>query len=223
MMMATREGGITFPLGSLGMMYSTIMVSATSHSVSHVRDAVMGIHSSSPASQSPKSGSFGSSMSSFSSSSMSTSLHSLKAPNWEMKMMMARPLRNPTMAGCGMRRTNLAVWRKPRMVWITPSINTTKSIISKRSSSVKSDRGPFSSVTSLSTTAMAPAAPEIMPGFPPMAPVMSPRKKVAYSPTMGSTPATKLNATDSGTCMTATVSPERISFLSSTGSSRKKV
>jgi len=38
----------------------------------------------------------------------------------------------------------------------------------------------------------------------------------AYSPTSGSTPATKANATASGTSASATVRPERISFLTQT-------
>jgi hypothetical protein len=45
------------------------------------------------------------------------------------------------------------------------------------------------------TTAMAPAAPEIIAGRPPMAPVTNPRKAVEMRPEAGSTPATKEKAT----------------------------
>ena len=64
---------------------------------------------------------------------------------------------------------------------------------------------------------MAPAAPEIMPSLPPITAVMNPRKNVEYKPTRGGTPATKENATDSGTCMTATVMPLSTSFLKLSG------
>ena len=63
------------------------------------------------------------------------------------------------------------------------------------------------------TTAIAPAAPEIYPGFPPIAAVINPKKKLEYRPTLGSTYATKENTTDSGTCNIAIVSPDKISVL----------
>ena len=47
--------------------------------------------------------------------------------------------------------------------------------------------------------------------------VMNPRKNVEYKPTRGGTPATNENATDSGTCMTATVMPLSTSFLNDSG------
>lgn len=56
-------------------------------------------------------------------------------------------------------------------------------------------------------------APEIIPAFPPIAPVISPIKKVAYNPTIGSTPATKEKVTDSGIYIIATVIPESSSTL----------
>ena len=56
-------------------------------------------------------------------------------------------------------------------------------------------------------------AAEIMPGRPPKIDASRPTMKAAYSPTRGSTPATKAKATASGTRARATVRPERISFL----------
>ena len=61
------------------------------------------------------------------------------------------------------------------------------------------------------TTAMAPVAPEIMPGRPPKDEVISPKKTADQSPTIGSTPAIKENAMASGTSASATVKPERVS------------
>ena len=63
------------------------------------------------------------------------------------------------------------------------------------------------------TTAIAPVAPEIMPGLPPNRAVIRPIIKAPYNPTSGSMPATKEKATASGTSAKATVRPERISFL----------
>ncbi len=63
------------------------------------------------------------------------------------------------------------------------------------------------------TTASAPVAPEIIPGRPPKTDVINPTINAAYSPTSGSTPATKAKATASGTSASATVIPERMSAL----------
>ena len=72
----------------------------------------------------------------------------------------------------------------------------------------------FPSATSATmTTASAPVAPLIMPGRPPKIEVMKPIIKAAYNPTKGSTPATKANATASGTKAKATVNPLKISFF----------
>eukprot|EP00958_Prasinococcus_capsulatus_P014430 scaffold1518_cov417-Prasinococcus_capsulatus_cf.AAC.23 len=49
-----------------------------------------------------------------------------------------------------------------------------------------------------------------MPGRPPMSAVTRPMKKVAYNPTSGSTPATKLNATDSGIWAMATIEEDAL-------------
>lgn len=63
------------------------------------------------------------------------------------------------------------------------------------------------------TTAMAPVAPEIIPGRPPKREVINPIMKAPYNPTKGSMPATKAKATASGTSASATVIPERTSFF----------
>ena len=63
------------------------------------------------------------------------------------------------------------------------------------------------------TTAIAPVAPEIIPGRPPTIAVIKPRKNAEYKPMTGSTPATKANAIASGTSARATVNPDRTSLL----------
>ena len=63
------------------------------------------------------------------------------------------------------------------------------------------------------TTAMAPVAPEIIPGRPPITAVTKPIINAPYSPTKGSMPAIKAKAIASGTRAKATVKPDKISFL----------
>jgi hypothetical protein len=63
------------------------------------------------------------------------------------------------------------------------------------------------------TTAIAPVAPEIMPGLPPKIEVTKPIVNAAYSPVRGESPAIRAKATASGINASATVRPERISFL----------
>ena len=63
------------------------------------------------------------------------------------------------------------------------------------------------------TTAIAPVAPEIIPGLPPNTAVTSPIIKAPYSPIRGSIPAIKAKATASGTKAKATVRPDKISFF----------
>ena len=57
------------------------------------------------------------------------------------------------------------------------------------------------------TTAVAPAAPEITPGCAPRHAVLRPINAAACRPTMGDTPATNVNARDSGTMASDTVTP----------------
>jgi len=63
------------------------------------------------------------------------------------------------------------------------------------------------------TIAIAPVAPEIIPGRPPKTEVISPMLNAAYKPVNGFKPATKANATASGTRAKATVSPDKISVV----------
>jgi hypothetical protein len=64
------------------------------------------------------------------------------------------------------------------------------------------------------TTAIAPVAPEIIPGLPQKIEVIRPTKNAACRPTIGSTFATNENAIASGMRARATVKPERISVFS---------
>ena len=63
------------------------------------------------------------------------------------------------------------------------------------------------------TTAIAPVAPEIIPGLPPNTAVTMPIMNAPYSPTSGSIPAIKAKATASGTRANATVKPDKMSFF----------
>ncbi len=63
------------------------------------------------------------------------------------------------------------------------------------------------------TTAMAPVAPEIIPGLPPKMAVTIPIIKAAYKPVSGDNPAISAKATASGTRAIATVSPDKTSVL----------
>jgi len=74
------------------------------------------------------------------------------------------------------------------------------------------DNAPPSNIRSLATTAIAPAAPLIIPGVPPITAVMNPMKNVAYSPTKGYTLATKEKATLSGIYINTTVNPDSTSI-----------
>ena len=66
-------------------------------------------------------------------------------------------------------------------------------------------------------TAMAPVAPEIIPGSPPMSAAISPMKNAEEIPTTGETPARKANATASVTSAIATISPDRGTIVRASG------
>ena len=136
-------------------------------------------------------------------------------PNWLKKITMAKPLTNPIITGWGMRRTNFPRRNNPATIWMAP----TKSRVMNNQES-PSISMPMPSPTLFPcwikctiTTAMAPVAPEIIPGRPPKSEVISPIMKAPYRPTSGGMPATKAKATASGTSAKATVKPDRMSFF----------
>ena len=63
------------------------------------------------------------------------------------------------------------------------------------------------------TTAIEPAAPEIMIVRPPNIAVIKPMKNEPYNPIIGSIPATKVKATASGINVSTAVRPARTSFF----------
>ena len=63
------------------------------------------------------------------------------------------------------------------------------------------------------TTAIAPVAPEIIPGRPPTMVAIKPIVKAAYKPVKGCKCASNAKATASGTNAKATVKPDNRSFL----------
>ena len=125
--------------------------------------------------------------------------------NWSncaMKMMIARPLTNPKMAGWGTRRISFPSRSKPAAACSMPARMTVAKMYSI----------PCEAANETMTTATAPVAPEIIPGRPPSTAVTIPITKAAYSPVSGGSPARNAKATASGTSARATVSPERISM-----------
>mmetsp|Transcript_30628 Transcript_30628/g.84469 ORF Transcript_30628/g.84469 Transcript_30628/m.84469 type:complete len:287 (+) Transcript_30628:1436-2296(+) len=113
-----------------------------------------------------------------------------KVSSCDMKMTTARPLKKPRNAVFGMSFTRFAQRHAAHTSWMIPVSTITKKRYSRRSSGHLSPKGPLSSMTSLMTTASAPAQPEIMPGRPPRTQVIRPMKKEPYRPCMGCTPAT---------------------------------
>mmetsp|Transcript_16448 Transcript_16448/g.41746 ORF Transcript_16448/g.41746 Transcript_16448/m.41746 type:complete len:203 (+) Transcript_16448:1050-1658(+) len=113
------------------------------------------------------------------------------------RMTMARPFTKPSMAGCGTRRMSLPRRSTPKTSCRPPAI----AMQAKRYS------GPWLATREPVTTAVAPAAPEIMPGLPPSSAVTAHMRIAPCRPTSGCTPATKVKASASGTRASATVTP----------------
>ena len=141
----------------------------------------------------------------------------LNIPNWDKKITMARPLTKPIITGCGINLTNFPSRSSPAAICMPPTISRVmNSQCSPKLSTGVARPDPISfpfCMRCTMTTAMAPVAPDIIPGRPPAMEVTIPIIKAPYNPTKGSTPATKAKATASGTKARATVSPERISSL----------
>ena len=114
-------------------------------------------------------------------------------------MTMARPFTNPIMHGCGTSRMNFPRRSAPATAWMAPASAT----------AAKRYSGPCDATSGAKTTAVAPAAPEMTPGCAPSTAVHKPMSAAACRPTMGDTPATNVNANDSGTMASETVIPAR--------------
>mmetsp|Transcript_40897 Transcript_40897/g.87103 ORF Transcript_40897/g.87103 Transcript_40897/m.87103 type:complete len:258 (+) Transcript_40897:244-1017(+) len=146
--------------------------------------------------------------------------HFMNAGSCAMKIMMASPSMNAIIPVSGISLTSLARRKTQNRTCMIPQMNMVMYSAFSRSSLDRCGRSPFSAVIWGTTTARAPAAPDIIPGFPPNIPVMVAIQNVAWRPLWGGTPATKLKAMDSGTCMMATVKPEMTSSKSVRGLSR---
>ena len=70
-----------------------------------------------------------------------------------------------------------------------------------------------SNINPTKITAIAPVAPEIIPGLPPKTDVTNPITNAAYNPVNGENPAIIANAIASGTSANATVIPDNTSVL----------
>src|SRR5690606_29446349 len=72
---------------------------------------------------------------------------------------------------------------------------------------------PYMLLKAISTTTVAPAPPDIIPGRPPKIAVIRPIKKAAYKPNNGDKPAKIANDKYSGIMVMATVKPAKTSVL----------
>ena len=115
-------------------------------------------------------------------------------------MTMARPLTKPIMHVLGTSRMSLPSLAAPHASWMTPAMRTAANRYS----------GPWFATSGANTTAVAPAAPLMTPGCAPRMAVDRPMSAAAWSPQIGETPATNVNASDSGTIARETVMPARI-------------
>ncbi len=137
----------------------------------------------------------------------------LKLPNCAIRITMASPLTNPSITEWGTIRMNIPSRAKPAPIWMTPQRTTVGNRYSM----------PWTATSDTMITAIAPVAPEIIPGRPPTSAAMRQRKNAEYRPMTGDTPATKANATASGTSARATVRPDRESSLRLRWRRRKKI
>ena len=117
------------------------------------------------------------------------------------KITIAKPFTKPSITGYGTMRIYLPNFSPPKIICKMP----VSTMVANRYST------PCCETSATITTAIEPVAPEIMPGRPPTKDVTIPIKNAPYKPTKGFTPATKANATASGTSAKATVRPERTS------------
>ena len=133
--------------------------------------------------------------------------------NCENKIRMARPFTKPIITGYGTRRINLPNFNTPTITCITPAnTRVANRYCIPRSSIPRAKPALLPISTALATTtAIAPVAPEIMPGRPPIEEVIRPRKTADHKPTIGSTPAINEKAMASGTRASATVNPDKVS------------
>ena len=128
------------------------------------------------------------------------------------KITKAMPFTKPKNTGCGTKRMNLPNLSTPNNICKNPAKITAANKYSVAWASV----APCSrtkAIKGATTTAIAPVAPEIIPGRPPAIEVTKPIVKAAYKPTSGLTPAIIAKATASGTSARATVKPDKISFF----------
>ena len=86
----------------------------------------------------------------------------------------------------------------PARSWITPAKTTVAKIYST----------PWLFANVAITTAIAPVAPDIIPGRPPKMEVIKQTINAAYNPVKGDKPAINAKATASGTKAKATVNPD---------------
>ncbi|MNN33057.1 hypothetical protein D3C81_1467950 [compost metagenome] len=122
-------------------------------------------------------------------------------------MTIARPLTKPSITGYGTRRTSLPRRNAPNRIITTPPSNTVASRYC----------APCCTTSATITTAIEPAAPEIMPGRPPNRAVRVQMMKAPYRPISGLRWATRAKAMHSGTRAKEVVRPASRSARSRAG------
>mmetsp|Transcript_10941 Transcript_10941/g.30934 ORF Transcript_10941/g.30934 Transcript_10941/m.30934 type:complete len:205 (-) Transcript_10941:648-1262(-) len=98
-----------------------------------------------------------------------------KCSNWADRMTMARPLTKPSIAARGTRRMSLPSLAAPKAICRTPAI----------AMHAKRYCGPWLATREPVTTAVAPAAPEIIPGRPPSRDTTPHMRMAPCKPTSG--------------------------------------
>ncbi|MCY1351022.1 hypothetical protein D9M69_372730 [compost metagenome] len=125
----------------------------------------------------------------------------LKCSIWASAMMIANPLTKPSITGYGTMRTSLPRRNRPKAIMISPPSST----VANRYCT------PCCTTSATITTAIEPAAPEIIPGRPPNRAVRVQMMKAPYRPISGLRWATSAKAMHSGTRAKDVVSPARTS------------
>mmetsp|Transcript_48462 Transcript_48462/g.105514 ORF Transcript_48462/g.105514 Transcript_48462/m.105514 type:complete len:241 (-) Transcript_48462:4-726(-) len=134
-----------------------------------------------------------------------------KGWSWELPIIRPSPLQKPIITGEGNRRMNLDKSRAENTSMRNPANITEGNKSSTPAPFPPSSRGSGRNVEIMA--ANAPVAPFTMPGLPPNTLQMSPTIQAACKATGGFTLAINANATDSGICAQAMVTPNRTSLV----------
>ena len=117
--------------------------------------------------------------------------------NWAEKIRMASALTKPVRTELETKRTRLPILHRPKAICMTPASKPAASRYGR----------PCDATSGAATRATEPAAAETMAGRAPNTAITMLMMKEAYSPTAGSTPATKEKAMTSGISANVATAP----------------